>query len=278
MDYVEISFVCNETMAEILMAELSEIGFESFIETDDGLLCYVQSEVFDKDTLDSQISRYSGVDELKYRILNIPKKNWNEEWEKNYNPIIIGDKAIVRADFHNVEKKYDYDIIITPKMSFGTGHHQTTAMMLKLQMDLDHKGKEVYDIGCGTGILSIMAAKRGAEKITGCDIDEWSVENSTENIEKNGLEGKIAIIHGTVQSLPETPVDIILANINKNIILAELEMYNARLKENGRILFSGFYERDTSDILEAAGEFGMILENEASDQNWKCLQLVKKGK
>ncbi|QCK13703.1 50S ribosomal protein L11 methyltransferase [Mangrovivirga cuniculi] len=278
MDYVEISFTCSEEMAEILMAELSEIGFDSFVESDNGLLCYIQSDLYDKDQLDVQISRYGNIEPLKYKILNIPKKNWNEEWEKSYKPIVIGDKAIVRADFHEVEKTYDYEIIITPKMSFGTGHHQTTSMMVRMQMGLNHKGKLVYDIGCGTGILSIMAGLRDAKKIIGCDIDEWSVVNTRENIQNNNMNEKISVVHGTVQSLPEEPADILLANINKNIILSELESYNSRLKEGGHILFSGFYERDTSDILDAAKKFGLNLEKEASEQNWKCLQLVKKGK
>ncbi len=275
MDFVEISITCQQDYREILMAEISELSYDSIIETDDGFNAYVTAELFDQQTLDTLISRYDDA-QVVYCKKDIAKENWNATWEENYDPIVVSDQCIVRAAFHKTERPYTYDIIITPKMSFGTGHHETTSQVLILQMGLDHQNKSVMDAGCGTGILSIMAEKRGATKVDSFDIDEWCVENSDENYQLNKCQ-KCTIQKGSIAEvvLNNTPYDIVIANINKNILLSEMGQYANHLSENGNLLLSGFYQSDLGDIKTSCAKNGLKYNKHITKNNWVAAHFVK---
>jgi len=205
----------------------------------------------------------------------VEKENWNTEWEKNVEPIFVDDKILVRAAFHKIEKAYPYEIIITPKMSFGTGHHQTTWLMLRNQLHIVHKGKLAMDAGCGTAILAIMASKLGATRVEAFDIDEWSVENGKENIVVNGSTS-VNIRQGTIREMKfQDSFDIILANINKNVLLDEVSVYASSLKPAGTLLISGFYSSDIADLLAASAPFSLREERRDEREGWACLTLRK---
>jgi ribosomal protein L11 methyltransferase len=205
----------------------------------------------------------------------VEKQNWNEEWEKNVDPIIVDDTVLVRAAFHQIDRKFPIEIIITPKMSFGTGHHQTTHLMLSNQVKIDHAGKRVMDAGCGTAILSIMAAKIGASSVDAFDIDEWSVINGRENAEVNGVSN-IHIRQGTINDMNfTTPFDIVLANINKNVLLAEMHKYAKHLIPGGLLLISGFYTHDIDDLLVTAVTVGFSEITRSEKETWASLLLMK---
>ncbi len=277
MYYSCLIVICDAEFSEILMAEISEAGFDTFMETDNGFEAYVEMENYDKGQLESIKEKYSQQTPLSFSINRIEKQNWNEEWEKNYEPIIVDDRCLIRADFHQIEKKYLYEIIITPKMSFGTGHHQTTYLMIKNQLDLDHQNKRVMDAGCGTSILSVMAAKLGAREVEAFDIDEWSVSNGKENIEVNGCSN---IVHQQLGKLSdftfEGKFDIILANINKNVLLDEMELYKSFLQPNGLLLLSGFYTSDISDLLREANPLALQEVRRDEKETWAALLLQLK--
>jgi len=205
----------------------------------------------------------------------IQKKNWNEEWEKNLQPIVVDDRCLIRAEFHQINKKYDYEIIITPKMSFGTGHHQTTYLMVRNQMKLDHRNKRVMDAGCGTAILSIMASKLGAREVEAFDIDEWSVINGQENIENNHCTN-IHLKQGKVGDMKFKGVfDIVLANINKNVLLDEIKLYATLLTKGGHLMLSGFYDLDRKELALEAARNGMKEESKDLRETWALLLLKK---
>jgi len=273
MHYTRLQVQCVPEYAEILMAELAEIGFETFMENETGFEAYVEEERYDKDSLHSLKAKYLVHTDLHFTFERIEKRNWNEEWERSYEPIIVDDQCLIKAEFHRIDKKYPYEIIITPKMSFGTGHHQTTYLMLKNQMRVDHGNKRVMDVGCGTAILSIMACKRGAREIDAFDIDEWSVINGQENIVVNGCSN-INIRRGTIAEVkPEGKYDIILANINKNVLLEELKIYSGFLNVSGVLLLSGFYTKDIPDLLAEASKYGLVEFTRDEREGWACLQL-----
>jgi len=276
MHSTRLQVVCDPEFSEILMAEVAEAGFDTFMETEKGFEAYVEGENFDNELLSHLQEKYKHVTPLLFFQDQIPKQNWNEEWEKNVEPIVVDDKCLVRAAFHQIDKKYPYEIIITPKMSFGTGHHQTTHLMISRQMKMDHKGKNVMDAGCGTAILSIMASKLGAKEIEGFDIDEWSVPNGVENAENNHCSN-IHIQQGKIDEVKLSgKFDIILANINKNILLAEMHHYATYLKTGGLLLLSGFYIHDLDDLINAASKYQLkkIIHDER--ETWACLLLELK--
>ena len=273
MYYTRLTVLCDTEFSEILMAEIGEVGFDTFMENETGFEAYCEQDKFDVSLLQDLKERYSFVSPLSFSFDKIEKKNWNEEWEKNLQPIIVDDRCLVRAEFHKIEKKYPYEIIITPKMSFGTGHHQTTHLMLKAQLDIDHQNKTVMDAGCGTAILSIMASKRGAKSIEAFDIDEWSVINGQENIENNHCNN-INIRQGKITELAFSgSFDLILANINKNVLLAEMEQYAKYLQPGGQLLLSGFYTHDIIDLAAAASRFGLQEKSRDERETWACLLL-----
>ncbi len=275
MYYTRLQVVCDPEFSEILMAEIAEVGFDTFMETEKGFEAYVEEAKFDADQLDKVKEKYKAVNPLLFFWDKIQKQNWNEQWEKNLEPIIVDDRCLIRAEFHKIEKKYPYEIIITPKMSFGTGHHQTTYLMIKSQMDIDHANKRVMDAGCGTAILSIMASKLKAKEIESFDIDEWSVINGKENIENNHCTN-IHIYQGKIDEMKFIgKFDIVLANINKNVLLAEMSRYSSYLETNGQLLLSGFYTKDISDLLEEASMHGLSEVNRDERESWAALLLRK---
>jgi ribosomal protein L11 methyltransferase len=275
MYHTRLMVICDPDFSEILMAEVAEAGFDTFMETDKGFEAYVEQENFAKETLESIRERYSPQTSVLFYQDRIQKKNWNEEWEKNYEPVIVDDQCIIRASFHRPAKQYPYDIIITPKMSFGTGHHATTHLMIKNQLAIDHTNKRVMDAGCGTAVLSVMAAKRGAEFIDAFDIDEWSIENGKENAEINTCNN-IRIRKGKISELKfDAPFDIILANINKNILLLEMPYYFTYLERKGLLLLSGFYEHDIPDLLARAENEGLTKIRSLTHETWATLLLQR---
>jgi ribosomal protein L11 methyltransferase len=257
------------------MAEIAEAGFDTFLETDTGFEAYAEEDKADRQMIDEIQQKYDHVKPLLLLFEKVEKQNWNEEWEKNVDPIIVDDTVLVRAAFHQIEKKYPIEIIITPKMSFGTGHHQTTHLMLSSQLKMDHNGKRVMDAGCGTAILSIMAAKVGASSVDAFDIDEWSVINGKENAEVNGALN-INIQQGTISEMKFTrPFDIVLANINKNVLLAEMDKYSKHLVPGGLLLISGFYTSDIDDLLLTAVTVGFAEVSRSEKETWASVLLLK---
>jgi len=275
MFYTRLQVICDPAFSEILMAEIAEVGFDSFLETENGFEAYVENEKFDRNQLSAVQEKYRHVNPLIFFQDKIQKQNWNEEWEKNLEPIIVDGKCLIRAEFHKVKKKYPYEIIITPKMSFGTGHHQTTYLMIKNQMHIDHLDKRVMDAGCGTAILSIMASKLGAHEVEAFDIDDWSVINGRENIGNNGCKN-IRLHQGKISEINLSGTfDIILANINKNVLLVELALYSMVLNKEGYLLLSGFYLRDIADIKKEAARHGLKEQQRDERETWAALLLRK---
>src|SRR5258706_10775570 len=274
MYYTRLQIICDPEFSEILMAEIAETGFDTFMETEQGFEAYANDK-FDQEGVESIKEKYKRVSPLLFFEEKIEKQNWNKEWEKNVEPVMVDDQVLVRAEFHQIERKFPYEIIITPKMSFGTGHHQTTHLMLKNQLTFDHQGKKVMDAGCGTAILSIMASKLGAEKIEAFDIDEWSVTNGKENAEINGCNN-IHIRQGKITELKfHSRFGLILANINLNILLDEMKYYSTELMTGGHLLLSGFYEKDIAVLKEEGLKFGLHEINRDTREQWACLLLQK---
>jgi ribosomal protein L11 methyltransferase len=274
MDYLEFKIKCLEEFQEILIAELAEIGFDSFLENEDGIDAYILESEFDREKFAEVISEYQEAGQISLTEGLMPKVNWNEEWEKNYDPIEVEELVYVRASFHEPKPGFKYEIVINPKMSFGTGHHATTFQMLRHQGELDHAGKRVLDVGSGTGILAIMAHLLGARQVEAFDIDDWCVDNGNENFDLNGLSTRMGL--GTIREVnPVGPFDIILANINKNVLLDELRIYAGLLEPKGFLLLSGFYTEDIEDLIEVASPLGLNLQKKSSKDNWAALILQK---
>ena len=274
MEYVQVTLTCLEEYREILIAELAAIGFDSFLETETGIEGYVLQEQFSRDSFDEVISTYRESAALTVVEGVLPKVNWNEEWEKNYDPIEVGKLVYVRASFHSPQPGFQYEIVINPKMSFGTGHHATTFQLLSLQGNIDHQGKRVLDVGSGTGILAIMAHLLGAKEVEAFDIDSWCVDNGNENFELNGLSTQMGL--GTIREVkPKGSYELILANINKNVLLDELAIYTSLLAPQGILLLSGFYSEDIDDLNQAASLNGLHLTTQSTKDNWAALEFQK---
>lgn len=257
--------------SDILIAELSEMGFSTFEEYESGFKGYIEKNNFDNNLLLSVIERYRQEFPIKYLIEEIEKKNWNEEWEKNFTPIEINGICRVRASFHPPDTAFLYEIIINPKMTFGTGHHSTTALMIEFQLTQEYRKKNVADIGCGTGILAIMAEKLGAKKVVGLEIEDWSVENAKENVKENNCSS-IEIYEGKIsENQLKKEFDIVLANINKNVLLEELSEYKKILKTGGELVLSGFYQEDVIDIEVKAAQSGLLKSGLKIRDNWAAV-------
>jgi ribosomal protein L11 methyltransferase len=265
--YIELSLQIDQDFAEIMMAELAELGFESFVETEDGLEAYIQEDVFDDLTVKNMLESYAERTAISYSFKKIAKQNWNEEWEKNFQPISIGNNIYVRADFHEAKPDFLYEIIITPKMSFGTGHHETTSMVMEHQLTIPHQDKKVLDVGTGTGILAVLASKLEAKYISAFDIDEWSVENTIENVALNNAKN-ITVRLGTIENEPEEKYEIVLANINRNILLQQIPAYKNFMTEGASLVISGFYETDIADIQAVAESVGLKKVAQLSKNQW----------
>jgi ribosomal protein L11 methyltransferase len=278
MFHTRLHVTCDPEYAEILMAEIAEAGFDTFMETDNGFEAYVEMEKYDMEQLQYIKDKYSSQTPIVFNQDRIQRRNWNEEWEKNYEPVVVENKCLIRAAFHTIDEKYPYELIITPKMSFGTGHHQTTYLMIKNQLAIDHHGKRVMDAGCGTAILSVMASKLGAKEVEAFDIDEWSVSNGKENIEVNACPN----IHQQQGKLSDLPIqglfDIILANINKNVLLDEMKLYKEYLAPGGLLLMSGFYVVDIPDLLAEGLKNNLHELKRDEREDWAALVLGNRHK
>ena len=277
MDFIELKVDVLPDFTDIIVAELAEAGFDSFVETPQGVDAYAATGAFNESLVQEIVRKYAALTPIAYTFSALPRRNWNEEWEKNYQPIYIADQCVVRASFHQLPDPYPYEIVINPKMSFGTGHHETTALMLQMQLGVDHAGKRVLDAGCGTGILAIMACKRGAAHVDAYDIDAWAVENAKENGQLNGCPD-IGIGQGTLEEVGLSgPYDIILANINRNVLLREIPLYAGKLAPGGLLLLSGFYEQDIAELNKVAAESNLSQTARHTKQHWAALCFQKQG-
>ncbi|WP_425389762.1 50S ribosomal protein L11 methyltransferase [Ekhidna sp.] len=273
MDFVTLKVTCDPVLTDVLIAELFEAGFDSFQEFDDGFEGSCEQSRFDEEKVEILFKEFPNV---SFTIKEQEKVNWNEEWEKNYNPITVGNRCIVRASFHTPQPNFEYEIIVTPKMSFGTGHHATTYQVLDYQMNLDHAGKKVLDVGTGTGILAIMAAKRRANTIVATDIDDWCIENSEENFALNSVQD-VTLIKGEINEVNPSDFDIVIANINKNVLLDQMSDYADRLKSEGQLILSGFYESDIADLESEANKSGLFRIHSTTRDKWAMLALEKRS-
>ncbi|GAA3782112.1 50S ribosomal protein L11 methyltransferase [Corallibacter vietnamensis] len=274
MIYISYSFEVKplQPAVEILIAELGFAGFESFVETEEGVTAYIQKEAWSADILDDIQILNSSEFEISHTFEEIEQTNWNEEWEKNFSPIVVDDVCAVRAPFHE-KFNTDYDIVIEPKMSFGTGHHETTHMMIQHILKNDFTNKSVLDMGCGTGVLAILAEMKGAKPIDAIDIDNWCYLNSLENVERNNCE-HITVIEGDAGLLVNKSYDIIIANINRNILLNDLKKYATCLKPKGLLFLSGFYKDDISVIEETCNKLGLNHVETLEKNQWVALKFI----
>ena len=272
--YISYTFIVNpkEPATEILVAELGFTGFESFVENENGVIAYIQNEDWNEQILDDINILRSDEFSITYEKDVIEQTNWNKEWEKNFNPIQVDGQVSIRAPFHD-NPNLQYDIIIEPKMSFGTGHHETTHMMIQHLMDLDLDNKKVLDMGCGTGILAIFAEMKGAKPIDAIDIDSWCYENSIENCERNHCS-HINVYEGDASLLKNKKYDLIIANINRNILLNDIQIYSSCLNDKGVLLLSGFYKEDIPIIDAETSKYKLLLEKTIERNNWAALKYV----
>lgn len=269
MSYTEVN--CRvfpaEPATDILIAQLAEIGYESFVESDTGLLAYIPTAEFDAEALNSLNVIESNMFDISFEYAEIEEENWNEVWESNYEPVLIADQCYVRAPFHDTHPKATYDIVVEPKMSFGTAHHETTFLVAQLMLELDFKGKRVLDMGTGTGILAILAHKMGAENILAIDNDEWAYANAKENLERNEVTNAEVIL-GDAADIRHEEYDVIIANINRNILVSDMISYAKVLKNKGLILLSGFYEHDRKIVEKEAGHNDIQAQNHVEKNDW----------
>ena len=261
-----------ELGSEILIAELGEKAFESFIETETGVSAFVQKDLWSEDILEDIQILENPEFKIDYTFEEIEQVNWNEEWEKNFEPIDVDGKCHVRAPFHE-KTNAEYDIVIEPKMSFGTGHHETTHMMIQHLLETDLVGKKTLDMGCGTAILAILAEMKGAQPIDAIDIDNWCYLNSIENAERNNCK-HISVYEGDASLLEGKKYDIIIANINRNILLNDMQQYVACLNENGILFLSGFYTEDIPVISESCTSKGLTYVKQFERNNWVALKFI----
>lgn len=279
MNFIQVNFSFEpfeEFMADILAAELAEIGFDSFVPGENGMQAFIPENKFDESSLKQLIADYPIEVAVSYEIITVASKNWNEEWEKHYfEPIVIGDECVIHSSFHKNVPEARYDIIIDPKMAFGTGHHETTSLVIGEILKMDLTNKKVLDMGCGTAVLAILAAMRGATELLAIDIDNWCTENSLENIALNNVSG-IEVKLGGAELLEGLHFDIILANINRNILLADIEKYAACLTTGGELYMSGFYKADIPVIEAELNRNGLELIDFKEKNNWVVVKTVKK--
>lgn len=276
MQFKELEVILTEInpFSEILIARLNEINFEAYIEHEKGIKAYIKSSLFDKSQLIEIMNNIASSTKISYKINDIDQENWNQKWESEFEPVHINDHCVVRAHFHNSFPEIEHELIITPKMSFGTGHHPTTFLMLNKMFELDFKKKKVLDIGSGTGVLSILASKLGANQITGVDNDEWAFNNSNENRMLNNVSN-IQFINGTTEELDDSMFDIILVNINRETIIKELDYYYSIMGQGADILLSGFLLSDVPLILNKSEQLFLRLVSSKNMNEWHILHLRK---
>lgn len=278
MNYYELIFNVNATEdyhQDLLINTLGDIGFDTFEETETGFKAYVPVDEYNSDRLEDALNGYRELFDFSYEVNLIPQKNWNAEWESNFEPITIKDEIFVRATFHQPRPEFAYEIVIDPKMAFGTGHHQTTSMMLEYMLETDFAGKQVLDMGTGTGILAIMAEKLGATSVDAIDYDPICYDSTIENAALNNAENVVAMC-GSKEVIPDVQYDTILANINRNILLDQLQRYAEVLKPGGELYLSGFYESPDLDMLAAeALKYGISYVSHKINAAWTAAKFIK---
>jgi ribosomal protein L11 methyltransferase len=276
MNYIEIKFSIQPQtpFQDILIAELAEIGFESFDETEAGLLAYIQEPLFKEQQINSLSILNNDLVKINFTKKSIQDENWNAVWESNYDSVVIDERCYIRAPFHPSKPEVEFELLIEPQMSFGTAHHETTANMISLLLKEDVRGKSFLDMGCGTGVLAILAHKKGASIICAIDNDEWAYRNSIDNVAKNEASG-ISVYQGDAALLSDKKFDVIFANINKNILLADMETYTKSLNKEGVLFMSGFYENDLSDITDKAKQLKMTYSNHLVKNEWVAVKFIK---
>ncbi len=278
-DYIEVRFdvePCDATSTDVLAAMLCDVEFESFVPDESGLTAYVKRELYNEASIADIVTSFPLQAQINWRAEVIEGQDWNSEWEKNYfQPIVVGDKCVIHSSFHTDIPKVEYDIVIDPKMAFGTGHHATTSLIIRQLLEMSLDGLSVMDMGTGTGILAILSAMRGAEKVSAIEIDEFAYVNAVDNVKING-EPQINVMLGDASLLAnEEPVDVFIANINRNIITADIAEYAKTLKSGGIMLLSGFYEEDVEVIMSQARLHSLDYQSHTVQDRWTCLRLVK---
>lgn len=280
MKYFEVTFhtnPCNETVNDVLSALLGEIGFESFVECKGGEKAYIQQTLFDEESLEDVVENFPLPDtKIEYIVNEAEDKNWNEEWEKNYfQPIVIGDRCCIHSTFHHDAPKTEYEILINPQMAFGTGHHETTSSIISELLEANLKDKSVLDMGCGTSILAILASMRGANPVTAIDIDDWCVNNSRDNIVLNNIDNITVELGDAALLKDHKAFDVIIANINRNILLNDMDKYASCLHAGSELYMSGFYVEDIPAIRDKAESLGMKFVHHREKNRWAAVKFIK---
>ncbi len=270
MNHTKVVFTLTPNIteaSEILIARLGEMEYESFIISDSGFEAYISEKDFNKELLKNLSTPFPEV-EIEYSCETTPDQNWNKTWEENYfEPITIGNDVMIRGSFHKRDDSIKHDIVINPKMAFGTGHHETTGLMIRYILELELANRSILDMGCGTGILGILCSKLGAGNITGIDIEEWAFNNAIENCKINSVNN-MNIIHGDAGNIDKKSYDIVLANINRNILLNDISEYSKALNSKGLLILSGFYQTDLKTVSNEAKKHGLSFVSSKSDNNW----------
>ncbi|MBQ8957716.1 MAG: 50S ribosomal protein L11 methyltransferase [Bacteroidales bacterium] len=276
MKTLEFTFTLptSDIQHDMLTTMLAEIGFDSFMEDKQGLKAYCSEENRDDTAVENLLAEPAFFDLHLLKVEEMPDKDWNELWEASYQPVVVNERCRVRAPFHVPDTSFEFDLVIEPKMSFGTANHETTAQLMQLMMDTDFKDKDVLDMGCGTAILAIFAEKLGARCVTAIDNDEWAYNNASTNMELNGCH-EIDIIHGDAGSIPSMLFDVVLANINRNILLRDMHFYVDAMNTGAHIFFSGFYTEDLDSIKAEAEHLGLQYHRHLSRNNWVAAEFVK---
>ena len=280
MKYLEVTFrtqPCNETVTDVLSALCGDIGFESFMEAENGIKGYIQEALYNEDALRGMLENFPMENtEISFEAVPQEDKDWNEEWEKNFfQPIILDNRCVIHSTFHKNVPQAEYDILINPQMAFGTGHHETTSLILGELLDADLQGKSLLDMGCGTSILAILAAMRGAGPITAIDIDDWCVSNSKDNIQLNHITNITVELVDASSLKGRSPFDIIIANINRNILLNDMAQYVSCMHPGSEIYMSGFYVEDIPFIRAKGEELGLRFLHYKEKNNWAAVKLIK---
>ncbi len=282
MDYIELTCKLDplEPWREILIAQLADIGFDSFEETYDGLKAYVLESVFNDKQFEDAIRLPAAQANpiVAVHLSDIKGINWNQEWERHFQAVWIKDRVLIRAPFHAMDPKAEFEIIIEPKMSFGTGHHETTRLVIEWMLECDLRELSVLDMGCGTGVLAIFAAKKGARSVTAIDNYVFAWENSYDNVQRNGFPEIISVLHGDASLLGEESYDVILANITRNVLLEDLPTYYSVLNSGGDLFMSGFLATDKDMIVDRASALGLRLIGEKYIEDWVAVRMNKSSR